>query len=114
MRDADGLVHSTEEGHMEGNEVDKRVGETAPEPKVRSKAMPEGLKGWLVASLVILLASLLVFVIDVVMGFTYFTQKTTPLWVTAVGGASVLGMGLGFVGLCMVFLMAVVKFRRED
>jgi hypothetical protein len=85
-----------------------------PTVRPRSKAMPDGLRGWLVASLTVLLLSLTVFVVDVVMGFTYFTQKTTPLWVTVLGGMAVLGMGLGFLGLCMVFLMAVVKFRKED
>jgi hypothetical protein len=99
---------------MEGDEAAEKRAEEITKPKVRSKAMPDGLKGWLVASLVVLLVSLLVFVVDVVMGFTYFTQKTTPLWVTVLGGVAVVGMGLGFLGVCAVFLMAVVKFRKED
>jgi hypothetical protein len=99
---------------MEGDEIEKTETAGVPKAKVRSKAMPEGLKGWLVASLVVLLLSLLVFVVDVVMGFTYFTQKTTPLWVTVLGAAAVVGMGLGFAGIGLVFVMAVVKSRRED
>jgi hypothetical protein len=99
---------------MEGDEAAEKRAEEITKPKVRSKAMPDGLKGWLVVSLVVLLVSLLVFVVDVVMGFTYFTQKTTPLWVTVLGGVAVMGMGLGFLGVCAVFLMAVVKFRKED
>jgi hypothetical protein len=99
---------------MKGDEIEKTETAGVPKDKVRSKAMPEGLKGWLVASLVVLLLSLLVFVVDVVMGFTYFTQKTTPLWVTVLGAAAVLGMGLGFAGIGLVFVMAVVKSRRED
>ena len=43
---------------MEGDEVDKRAEEVKPEPRVRSKAIPAGVKGWLIASLVILLVSL--------------------------------------------------------
>jgi hypothetical protein len=88
--------------------------ESAPKGKVTSKAMPDGLKGLLITSLIVLLGSLVLFVVNVVAGFVYFTAKTTPLWVTVLGVVALLGMAGGFGGVCMVFLLAVVKARRED
>jgi hypothetical protein len=88
--------------------------ESAPKGKVTSKAMPDGLKGLLITSLVVLLGSLVLFVGNVVAGFVYFTEKTQPLWVTVLGVVELLGMAVGFGGLGLVFLLAVVKARRED
>ncbi len=88
------------------------IGKAAP--KARSKALPDGLKVWLIASLVVLLSSLILFVGNIVAGFIYFTEKTPPLWVTVLGVLAVLGMAASFAGLCLVFLLAVLKARRED
>src|SRR5580698_1330192 len=100
---------------MEGDELKaKRPVDGTMPVRVRSKAMPEGLKRWLVTSLTVLLVSLVAFVVDVVIGFSYFTQKTAPLPVRALGLAAMLGMALGFLGVCMVFLKAVVRSRKED
>jgi hypothetical protein len=88
--------------------------ESAPKGKVTSKAMPDGSKGLLITSLVVLLGSLTLFLGNVVAGFVYFTAKTTPLWVTVLGVVALLGMAVGFGGVCLVFLLAVVKARRED
>jgi hypothetical protein len=88
--------------------------DNAPKGKVTSEAMPDGLKGLLITSLVVLLGSLTLFVGNVVAGFVYFTAKTPPLWVTVLGVVALLGMAAGFGGVCLVFLLAVVKARRED
>ncbi len=88
--------------------------ESVPKGKVISKAMPDGLKGWLVTSLAVLLGSLVLFVGNVVAGFIYFTEKAPPLWVTVLGVIALLGMAAGFGGVCLVFLLAVVKARLED
>ena len=64
----------------------------------RSKALPDGFKGWIVASVSLLLVSLLLVLGDIVAVFAYFSDKTSPLWVTLLGGAGVVGVGLGFGG----------------
>jgi hypothetical protein len=76
-----------------------------------SKAMPDGFKWWLVASVSVLLFSLLLFVGNVVAGFVYFSQKVSPLWMTVVGVAAAIGVGLGFAGFFV--LMAVAGWRSH-
>ena len=41
------------------------------------------------------------------------TEKTAPLWVTVIGVISVIGMGLGFGCLVLVFLLAALRGRRN-
>jgi uncharacterized membrane protein len=75
--------------------------------------MPDGLKVWLIASLVVLVGSLMMFAGDVAAGFAYFTAKTPPRWVPALGLAAVIGMVLGIAGLVAVFFLTTLKSRRE-
>jgi hypothetical protein len=79
-----------------------------------SKAMPEGFKWWLVASVSVLLFSLLLFAGNVVAGFVYFTGQTAPVWVTALGIAALLGMCVGFGGLFLLLILVAVKAHRND
>ena len=79
-----------------------------------SKAMPDGLKGWLIASLVVLVGSLVIFAGDVAAEFAYFTATTSPTWVATLGTAAVMGIGLGIGGLFLVFLLTTLKSRREE
>ncbi len=81
--------------------------------KASGKAIPDGFKWWLIASLTIIVGSLMLFVVNVVAGFAFFTEKTEPLWVTVVGVISVVGMGLGFGCLFLVFMLAALKGRRD-
>ena len=77
----------------------------------QSKALPDGFKGWIVASIGVLLVSLLLVLGDIVAAFVYFSDKTNPLWVTLLGVAGALGVGLGFAGL--FGLMAVAGWREH-
>jgi hypothetical protein len=79
-----------------------------------SKAMPDGFKWWLVASVSVLLFSLLLFVGNVVAGFVYFMSKTAPVWVTALGLVALLGMCVGFGGLFLLLILVAVKAHRGD
>jgi hypothetical protein len=81
--------------------------------KATSKAISEGFKWWLVTSTAVIVGSLLLFVVNLVAGFAFFTEKTAPLWVTVIGVISVVGMGLGFGCLFLVFLLAALKGRRD-
>ena len=80
----------------------------------KSKAMPEGCKWWLVASIAVLMVSLAMFVGTVVAGFIYFTEKATPIWVTLLVVFSVLGMGVGFGGLFLILIFVAWKAHRDD
>lgn len=78
---------------------------------MKSKALPDGFKGWILASIGVLLVSLVLVLGAIVAAFVYFSDKTTPLWVTLLGVAGVLGAGLGFAGL--FGLMAVAGWREH-
>lgn len=81
--------------------------------KAGSRAIPEGFKWWLIVSTAVIVGSLALFVVNLVAGFAFFTEKTAPLWVTVIGVISVIGMGLGFGCLVLVFLLAALKGRRN-
>jgi len=80
----------------------------------RSKALPDGFKWWIVASVGLLLVSLLLVLGDIVAAFAYFSQKTSPLWVTLLGVAGALGVGLGFAGLFVLMAVAGWRSHRES
>jgi hypothetical protein len=79
-----------------------------------SKALPDGFKGWIVASVSLLLVSLLLVLGDIVAVFAYFSDKTNPLWVTLLGGAGVVGVGLGFGGFFVLMAVAGWRSHRES
>jgi hypothetical protein len=79
-----------------------------------SKAIPDGLKWWLFASVALLLFSLLLFVGNVVATFVYFSAGASPLWVTVLGAAGILGICAGFGGLFLTMAVFALKARRED
>jgi len=81
---------------------------------VKSKAIPDGYKWWIVASVGVLLVSLAMFAGTVVAGFVYFSEKTTPVWVTVLGVVSVLGTGVGFGGLLLILVVIWLQARRSD
>jgi membrane protein YdbS with pleckstrin-like domain len=78
-----------------------------------SKAMPNGFKAGLIASVVVLLLSLMLLVGDIAAAFVYFSQEGTPLWVTVVGALAVFGVGVGFAGLFVLMAIAGWRSHRE-
>ncbi|WP_353063966.1 hypothetical protein RBB77_22335 [Tunturibacter psychrotolerans] len=76
---------------------------------VLSKAIPDSAKKWLIASLGVLLFSLVLVLGDIVAAFVYFADKTNPLWVTLLGVAGALGVAVGFAGFFL--LMAIAGWR---
>jgi hypothetical protein len=79
-----------------------------------SKALPDGFKGWIVASVSLLLVSLALVLGDIVAAFVYFSDKTNPVWVTLLGVAGALGVGLGFAGLFVLMAVAGWRSYRES
>jgi hypothetical protein len=80
----------------------------------KSKALPDQFKGWIVASVSLLLFSLVLVLGDIVAAFVYFSDKTNPLWVTLLGVAGALGVGLGFAGLFLLMAIAGWQSHRES
>jgi mannose/fructose/N-acetylgalactosamine-specific phosphotransferase system component IIC len=80
----------------------------------KSKALPDGFKGWIVASVSLLLVSLVLVLGDIVAAFVYFSDKTSPPWVTLLGVAGALGVGLGFAGLFLLMAIAGWRSYRES
>jgi hypothetical protein len=80
----------------------------------KSKALPDGFKGWIVASVSLLLVSLLLVLGDIVAAFVYFSEETSPWWVALLGVAGALGVGLGFAGLFVVMAIAGWRSYRES
>lgn len=81
---------------------------------IRSKALPDGFKAWIVASVSLLLVSLLLVLGDVVAAFAYFSEEASPLWVTLLGVAGALGIGLGFGGLFVLLAVAGWRSHQES
>ena len=82
--------------------------------RTRSKALPDGFKWWVIASLSLLLVSLLLVLGDIAATFAYFSDKTSPLWVTLLGLAGALGVGLGFAGFFVLMAIAGWRSHRES
>jgi len=73
---------------------------------MKSKAIPDGAKKWLVASISVLLFSLLLVLGDIVAAFVYFADKSDPLWITLLGVAGGFGVALGFGGFFLLMAIA--------
>ena len=80
---------------------------------VLSKAIPDRAKKWLIASLAVLLFSLVLVLGDIVAAFVYFADKSDPLWVTLLGIAGALGVAVGFGGFFLLMAIAGWRSFRE-
>ena len=73
------------------------------------ESLPKAYKPWIVASLSILVLSLVLLAGAVVAAFLFFGGEGTPLWVVVMGGFAVFGILLGFAGF--LAMMAVAAWR---
>ena len=78
-----------------------------------TESLPKGYKVWLIASVVVLVGSLGLLALAVTAAFWTFADTTAPLWVVALGALSLLGVGLGFVGLFLLLATAGYKSFRD-
>lgn len=69
---------------------------------------------WLIASVTLLVGSLVLVAIAVTAAFVSFADRGTPLWVIIVGVLGTLGVGLGFAGLFLMLATAAWRSFRED
>ena len=78
-----------------------------------SQPIPRSYKVWLIASIAVLVGSLLLLAIVVCAVFFSFNQQTTPLWVIVLGVIAVLGVLLGFGGFFLLMATAGLEAWRE-
>jgi len=77
------------------------------------ESLPKGYKPWIVASVAVLVLSLIMLAIAVTEAFIAFQQSATPLWAVALGAISVFGIVAGFGGLFLLMAFAGYRTFRE-
>ncbi len=78
------------------------------------ESIGRGYKVWLIASVAVLVGSLVLVAIAVTAAFVSFADQGTPLWVIVVGAFGVLGTGLGFAGMFLIVATAGWRSFREE
>ena len=77
------------------------------------ESLAKGYKPWLVASVAVLVASLMLLAAAVTAAFLYFGEQATPLWVVVTGGFAVFGILAGFGGFFLLMATAGWRSFRE-
>jgi hypothetical protein len=81
---------------------------------VKSKALPDRFKAWIIASVSLLLVSLVLVLGDIVAAFAYFSEQASPWWVALLGVAGAFGVVLGFAGLFLLMAFAGWRSYQES
>ncbi len=79
-----------------------------------SEPIPRSYKPWLIASIVMLVGSLVLLAAAVIAAFVSFGDSTTPLWIVVLGVFAVIGVMLGFGGLFLLMATAAYQNWRES
>ena len=74
-----------------------------------NKAVPDGMKSWLLACSVVLIVSLVLLTGNLVAGFYFFSDMKMPVWVSILGAVAMLGVVAGFGGVFLLMAAAAVK-----
>jgi hypothetical protein len=77
------------------------------------ESLGKAYKPWLIASVALLVASLMLLAFVGTMGFLDSTKGGVPLWLVVLGVLAVLGIALGFGGFFLMMLAAGWKSFRE-
>ena len=77
-----------------------------------SESIPKVYKPWLIVSLAILIASLLL--LGVVGTVSFVSTAKTPIWLILVGVVAALGIAVGFAGFFLIMLTAGWHSFRES
>ena len=78
-----------------------------------TESLPKAYKIWIVASVALLVFSLLLLAISVGAAFFYFSGGVTPVWVVVLGGLAVFGILAGFGGFLTMMGVAGWRSFRE-
>ncbi len=78
-----------------------------------TESLPKAYRPWLIASVAVLVASLMLLAVAVGAAFVYFNEHGLPLWVVVTGGFAVLGIGVGFGGFFLMMMAAGWMSFRE-
>jgi len=71
-------------------------------------------KVWLMASIGVLVASLMLVAVAVTAAFISFAKQGTPLWVIIVGTLGGLGVATGFAGMVIILGVAAWRSFRDE
>ena len=80
----------------------------------RTEPIPKAYIPWIIASIVVLVGSLILFSVAVTAAFVSFGDRTTPLWVIVLGVLAILGVALGFGGFFLLMATAAYQNWRES
>jgi len=78
------------------------------------QSIGKAYKPWLIASLVVLVASLGLLAVTMTVAFLYFSGAVTPLWVIVLAVVGALGLGVGFGGFFLIMMVAGWHSFREQ
>ncbi len=78
-----------------------------------TESLPRGYKPWIIASVAVLVLSLVLLAGTVVASFVYFNAGGSPLWVVVMGGFAVFGVVLGFAGFLGMMTVAGWRSFKE-
>ena len=79
----------------------------------RVESIPPGFRPWIIASIAVLVVSLVLLACAVGAAFFYFEDRGTPLWVVVLGGFAVFGVLLGFGGFFVMMMIAGWRSFQE-
>jgi H+/Cl- antiporter ClcA len=77
------------------------------------ESLGKAYKPWLIASVAVLVASLLLLAVVGTMGFVYYADVDMPLWLNLLGVVAVLGVAIGFGGFFLMMVLASWRSFRE-
>ena len=77
------------------------------------ESLGKAYKPWLIASVAVLVASLMLLAFVGTMGFLDSSKGGTPLWLVVLGVVAVLGVAVGFAGFFLMMVAAGWKSFRE-
>ncbi len=81
---------------------------------LRVESIPSGYRPWIVASIAVLVVSLMLLAGTVGASFFYFEDRGSPLWVVILGGVAVFGVLLGFSGFFVMMMIAGWRSFQES
>ena len=81
---------------------------------VKTESLERGYKPWLIASVVLLVGSLMVLAASAAAVFIWYSETGAPLWLIVVAVLGVLGVAAGFAGLIVMMATAGWKSFRDE
>ena len=82
--------------------------------RLTTESIGKAYKPWIIASVVVLVGSLMLLAVVGTIGFVYYASSGMPIWLILLGVAAALGVALGFGGFFLLMMTAGWKSFRDD